>query len=749
MTLVTVIKRDGREVDFDANKLNKWAEWASNSNVPWSDIVLQAIRQVTNKCSTADIQDALIKVCVDRKDIEHLDMAARLLVGKVYKEVFGRFDNLPSLQEFYHNMVARGKWVDMGYSDEDLEELEDHIDHNKDFGYKYSTIKQITDKYAIQNRKNATCYETPQFMYMGVALANMQNMPKERRGKDVVKLYTYLSDLKINAPTPTLNSLRTKARGLASCCVFTTKDSADSIEAGTHIAYTMTNANAGIGGYIHTRSIGDSVRNGAIVHTGKLPYYRYYEASVKATKQVDRGGACTIYYNILDPEIETLLRLKHPTTASDKQIRGMDYNCIINTFFVRKALKNEDWMLISANDAPDLWQAFFSSKDETRFEDLYNKYLNSNLPKRMVSARQLALTMERQWYETGRVYKFWADEVNKHTPFKEPIYSANLCVEIALPTKGYNNILGLYDKNNLEGEVALCFIAAIVAGRVSPSEYEDVAYYVLLMIDNTMDIMEYPFPQVETTAKSRRSVGVGIVNLADHMAVNNQSYKTSEGKKFIHDHAEMHSYYLHKASLRLAVERGVCEWIDKTKYPQGWLPIDTYNKSVDSVASGLNFDWEALRRDIIDLGGIRNSVLEATMPAETSSQASNTTNAIYPIRDLMIVKGGSSNKIPCFVPHYSDEQIRSNYESAWEIPYKDMVDLYAIVQKFHGQAISADFYFNPENYPNRKMGTKEMLTNLAYATKMGQKTQYYMNTKSSSTEEEDKEEVCDGGACIL
>lgn len=741
-----VVKRNGDLVDFDDNKLNKWAEWAANSNVPWSDVVLQAMRQVTEGCTTADIQDALIKVCVDHGDSKHLAMASRLLVGKVYKEVFGRFDNLPTLVDFYHKMVDLGKWEDMGYTDEELEDLEDVIHHSKDFNYKYSTVKQISDKYALQDRKNKSLFETPQFMYMGVSLANMKNMPSSRKIEDVTKLYTYLSDLKINAPTPTLAGMRTKSRGLASCCLFTTNDTADSIGVGAHIAYSMTNANSGLGGYVHTRSLGDDVRNGSIVHTGKVPYYRLYEASVKSTKQGNRGGACTIYYSILDPEIKTLLRLKHPTTPAANQVRGMDYGCIVNTMFVRKALKNEDWMLISNKEAPDLWQAMFTSKDDPLFEELYNKYAESDLPKKFVNARQLALSLEQQWYETGRIYKMFADEANKHTPFKLPIFSSNLCNEIYLPTKGYDSVADLYDKNSKTGEVALCFIAALVAGRITEDEYEDVAYYVALMIDNTMDIMTYPFAQVETTAKARRSIGVGITNLADHMAVNGMSYSSQEGKQFIYDHAEMHSYYLHKASLRLAKEFGVCSAIADTKYPEGWLPIDTYNMSVDSLVTGLKYDWEELRKSIVELGGIRNSVLEATMPAEASSLASNTTNSIYPIRELMIIKGGSRNKVPCYVPHYDDEKIRSNYESAWEIPYKDIVDLYALVQKFHGQGISADFWFNPDKYPKRKMGTKEMLTNLAYATKMGLKGQYYMNTRSARRDPE-KEVVCDGEGC--
>lgn len=314
-------------------------------------------------------------------------------------------------------------------------------------------------------------------------------------------------------------------------------------------------------------------------------------------------------------------------------------------------------------------------------------------------------------------------------------------------------MVDLYGKDGDAGEVALCFIGAIVAGRVKPEEYEDVAYYTLLLIDNTMELMDYPFPQVEVTAKARRSVGIGIVNLANYLANNNVGYSSAKGKRLIHELAEMHSYYLHKASLKLAKEKGNAEWIDKTKYPEGWLPIDTYNKNVDTVVdSSLNFDWDSLRKEIVEQGGLRNSVLEAHMPGESSSLASSTTNGLYPIRSELIIKSSDINKIPVFVPDYENLVTRYSYERCWDVPFKDMVDMYAIVQKFSGQCISADFYFDTSKYPDGKIGAKEDLTNLLYMCKMGLKSNYYCNTKSKSDDEivqQTTQDGCAGGGCTL
>ena len=750
----SVIKRNGEVVEFDPNKLNKWAEWASESKVSWSEIVMSATKKLSDMCSTKDIHKALIDTCLEKATYQHADVAARLLAGEIYKEVFGDFVEPPSLFEFYTKMVESEKWVDMGYVEEELDEIDSFVIHNKDFGYQYSSLRQMCDKYMLKNKHTGQLFESPQFMYVGIALAAMQNQPQERRVEDVIKLYTYLSDLKINVPTPTLSGMRTKFKGYASCCLFTTNDTAESIEVGSHIAYMMTCASAGIGGYMHTRSVKDPVRGGDIVHYGKLPYLRYYESAVKSTKQAVRGGSATMHINIMDPEIEDLIRLKHPTTPTQKQIRGLDYSNSINKLFIQKVAKNEQWMLISPYYAQDLYDKFYSS-DYEGFVELYDKYDKSDIKeKKYINARELAIDIQKNWRESGRTYKTFIDEINRHTPFKEPIYSSNLCQEITLPTKGFKSIVDLYGTDGGAGEVALCFIGAIVAGRVTPEEYEDVAYYTALLIDNTIDLMEYPFPQMEVTAKARRSIGVGIVNLANYLASQNAGYTSKNGKRLIHELAEMHSYYMHKASLRLAKEKGNAEWIDKTKYPEGWLTIDTYNKNVDDVVDGsLVFDWEQLRQEIIKQGGLRNSVLEAHMPGESSSLASNTTNGLYPIRSELIIKSSDINKIPVFVPDYDDMITRYSYEKCWDVPFKDMVDMYAIVQKFCGQSISADFYFDTSKYEDGKIGTKEDLTNLLYMCKMGLKTHYYSNTKSKSDEEIEQltsqDSGCASGGCSL
>lgn len=876
-------KRDGTKEDFSINKLNKWFEWAKSKDIELESLLSQAISRCPNGVSTEDFHKAMIDACVDHKDDKYLKVAARLLIGSVWKKAFHNTLDIkfkgeyPSLKVYVDKVISLGLYEKTLFSDEEIEEIGKHIDHNKDLTYTYTTVKQISDKYLIQDRVNKKLYETPQFMFAGIAMAICQYQNPETRTKDAIKLYEYLSDLKINAPTPYMTNLRTSNKGIASCCVFFGGDTADSIEAANSITYKFTTANAGIGGCLQTRSAGDSVRQGQIKHLGKIPYYKYFEAATKSTKQQSRSGAVTMYYTCLDPEVIDLLKLKSVKTPEQKAVRNMDYALCFNKCFLDAVFNDEDWMLISCKDAPDLYEKFYSN-DIIGFERLYNHYKTSSVNKTFVKAKQVANEFLINRQETGRVYAWFADNANSHTTFKDKIHSSNLCVapdtlvltkegyikistlqdktvdvwngeewsevvirktgtdcelicvvvediltgkisnieatpyhkwydssgkmlrtfqleegvcllpwvtpegvqvvqkvkylvetdnedtycltepkrhmtvfngiltgncnEIDLPTAAFNSSFDLYKPyyESEAGEVAMCFLAAICAGRVKEDEYEDVAYYTLLLADTAIDIMDYPFKHVESTAKARRSVGIGLTNVAHAMALNMVSYGSKAGKQYAHSLAEMHSFYLHKASLRLAKEKGKADWMSKTKYTDGWLPIDTYSKQVDNVcAPNYKYDWESLRKEIVEFGGIRNSTLVAHMPCESSSGGSATTNGLYPIRDMKVVKKSGNNVNIFLAPDHDNPMISSFYDIAWDVKTKDMIEFYAVIQKFTCQGISADFYMDFTKQD--KISLKEYLQYLEYSHRLGLKSWYYTNSKTI-TEIKDKE-ICE------
>lgn len=740
----TVIKRDGTEVAFDANQLTKWAEWASVIGVDWFEIVSEAYKKCDDGCSTQDLHKALIQACVDKETTNHLLMAGRLYAGSIYKDVFGGHCNIPNLFDFYNKMVEEGLWEQMDYSGEELNLVDKYLDHTFDLDMSYTALLQDTQKYSLKDMTTKELKESPQFTLIRMALGSNKNQPKERRMDDVRNDYFDLVRGKVNTPTPNKTNLGTNSRSYASCCKSMANDTESSIEAQNHVMWKMTCASAGQGGYMQIRSVGDKVRGGRVKHGGKLPYIRNHKEEVNSNKQGERGGALTEHVICLDPEIFTLLGCRNPTTVDSKRIDGIDYSFMYNNVFIDRCKQQGNWLLISFADAPDLWESMFEKTDDN-FKVLLEKYEKSGKGV-IIKAFDLLKKFLQENEVSGRWYEFNASAVNRHTSFIDPIYSSNLCQEYLAPTSGYKDVTGLYDTNNEIGEVAICNLSAIVAGRVSEKEYGDVAYRTLLRIDNIIDITEFPLPQVDKTAKARRSVGVGLTNVAYAMASQGLSYSSKFGKDYLHRLAELHLFSLLKASVQLAKEKGKCEWWDKTMYSKGWLPIDTYNKEVDNITSQrLLCDWEGLRAEIKEYG-MRHSVLVNHMPCESSAIRNNDTNGLYPVRDGVLVKTSGNTKNVFIAPEW--ESLKGYYDIAWDIPHNDLADDYAIFQKFADGGISADFYHKYEQGKPKKVSLKLLAEQFFYRNKVGLKTRYYKNFYIGAGQVE-QEDACSGGGCKL
>lgn len=423
----TIIKRDGSKEEFSPAKINGWGEWASKAlgaYVDWPSVVMDTVSRCPEECTSRELQEKLIQTCVDNDSWSYNRMAGRLYAALTYKDLYN--GELPTVKEVQDRLVAAGLMVPLDFTDEEYAQVEKIINHKRDLNYAYFQLKHIRKKYALRNRVTGAEYESCQFTFMRMAMALAEG--EEDKMAEVKAYYDMFSENVLNAPTPNYVNLGTPLKGYASCCVYTVDDDRRSLAIGDHIAYTMTCMSAGIGAHYNTRSIGDPVRGGAINHQGKLPYFRSLVAATRANMQSSRGGASTIYYTVFDPEVNDISRLKNPMSTEDKRIRGADYAATSNKFIARKIARDEEMFTFTSFTAPDLYQAFYSG-DEKLFEELYNKYENDPLfVKNYVKPRDIMLTVLNEGYETGRAYLMFADEANRHTPFKDKIYSSNLCV---------------------------------------------------------------------------------------------------------------------------------------------------------------------------------------------------------------------------------------------------------------------------------------------------------------------------------
>lgn len=756
--LTHVVKRNGQIEPFMPNKLNFWGQWASqtlNGRVDWSSTVLDSVKGLSGTIDSQVLQDHLIQACLRRQSWSYQIMAGRLYAARLRKQLYP--DGIPSVEQLHRRLLDLGLMRSLNYASKDYQLIEQMIDHTRDFEYAHYQIQHLHSKYSVQNRTDQTRYEIPQFVFMRMAMALAEDEPKESRLLHVRQWYDHFSKNRLSAPTPNYVNLGTPHNSYASCCLYTVEDSAASLAIGDHIAYTMTYMSAGIGANLNTRSLGDPVRSGLLQHQGKLPYYKSLASAVKANMQSGRGGACTAYFSCYDPEAITIAMLQNPLTPKDKQNRDIHFAVLMTKHFAKKVASDEQIFTFNTYTAPDLTQALYSG-DESVFETLYARYeSDDSFVKEYVSARQRFLAFARQSYDVGTFYYAFIDEINRHTPFKDPIYSSNLCLEIMEPTQPYRSMIDLYSEtDHQQGEIALCNLAAINVGVIETDEdYASAMYYALKMIDKTVLQANYTLPHLGYTARQRLNAGVGIIGLAYAMAKQRVSYTSQEGRDFVHRVAERHAYMAISQSLALSKEYGCAPWIHKTKWPEGWLPIDTYKRSVDQLTPPVyQYDWESLRTEIIKNGGIRHSTLIAHMPTESSSKASSVPNSLYPIRDYTIKKTDLKNTLTWTAPE--DDVLRDHYQIAWTIPAKDLIAIYAIVQKFTDQGISADLY--RDRSETLEIQSSELIEEFLWMVKYGLKTRYYQNSyivsachdrNQKAREARQAEPVCVDGACSL
>ena len=752
MSQIQVTKRDGSRESLDLNKFHKVVAWACEgiNNVSESEIEIRSHIQFYNGIKTSDIQETLIKASADLISEDtpgYQYVAGRLINYHLRKQVYGDF-NIPHLRDHIRNVVAAGyydKDILDWYSDSELDVLNGYIDHKRDFTIAYVGMEQFRGKYLIKNRATGKLFETPQFAYMLIAMVLFRNY-KEDRLKWVKDLYDATSNFEISMPTPIMAGLRSPQKQFSSCVLIETDDSLDSISATASSIVKYVSQKAGIGiGAGRIRALGSPIRSGDTTHTGVIPFYKHFQSAVKSCSQGGvRGGAATLYYPIWHLEVEDLLVLKNNKGTEDNRIRGLDYGVQFNKVFYERLLAGASITLFSPNDVPDLYDSFFVDVDKFRL--LYEAAeQNPTIRKKSIPAIELFSAFMQERKDTGRIYLQNVDHANDHGSFiKElaPIRQSNLCSEIDLPTKPLNDI------NDENGEISLCTLAAINWGKIrDPSDFERPCTLAVRALDELLDYQEYPVTAARISTMARRPLGVGIINLAYWLARNDLSYQhiDADGLNKLHQYAEAWSYYLIKASIDLAKEKGACPKSNETKYSQGMFPIYTYKREVNELANPQCFlDWTVLITEARQYG-IRNSTLMALMPSETSAQISNATNGIEPPRSLVSVKQSKDGVLKQVVPEV--RKLKNKYDLLWDQTSPEgYLKIVAVLQKFIDQGISVNTSYNPKFYEDEKIPMSEMLKHLLMFYKYGGKQLYYFNTFDGAGEIDIKQPELAAGA---
>tara|TARA_R110000796_G_scaffold59849_3_gene138190 strand:+ start:209 stop:2521 length:2313 start_codon:yes stop_codon:yes gene_type:complete len=735
MHAINVIKRDDSRQPFDLDKVHKVLEWATEgvTGVSISEIEIRANIQLYDKIPADNIHELLIKSAAELIS-EHTPnyqyVAARLISYKVRKDVYGQHRPW-SLNELIAVNIKRGVYdsdILNKYTLEELDELDAYIKHDRDELFTYAGMEQFRGKYLVQDRRTRQLYESPQMLYMMIA-ATLFSKYEDNRIKYVKDYYDATSLFYISLPTPIMAGVRTPTRQFSSCVLIEAGDSLDSINATSTSVVKYISKKAGIGiGAGSIRAAGSKVGDGSVVHTGLIPFLKYFQAAVKSCSQGGvRGGAATVYLPLWHYEFEDLVVLKNNKGTEETRVRHMDYAFQFNKLMYERLLTGGDITFFDPNDVPGLYEAFFNDQD--KFKAIYEKYeRKTSIRKKSLPALTVFQSFLTERKDTGRIYVMNVDHANDHGSFDAkvaPIHQSNLCCEIDLPTKPLNSA------DDEEGEISLCTLSAINWGLINnPSDFEKYCSLSVRALDSLLDYQDYPIKAAEVSTANRRPLGIGIINFAYFLAKRGLKYDEA-AFELVDEYAEAWSYYLIKASADLAKESGAIPLNHETKYGDGVLPIDTYKASVDDLVKHVErMPWESLREQLRETG-IRNSTLMALMPAETSAQISNSTNGIEPPRALVSYKQSKDGVMAQVVPGF--HHLKNKYDLLWDQKSPDgYLKLCAILQKYIDQGISVNTSYNPGHYEDNKIPMSEMIKDLVTAYKYGLKQLYYFNTHDGS-----------------
>ena len=755
---ILVTKRDGSKESIDLEKIHRVVHWASQDldNISVSQVEINAQLAFFDGIRTEDIHETIIKsaadlISTDVPDYQYL--AARLAIFHLRKKAYKSFTP-PSLIDHVTKLTKLGiydKDILDKYNASEFEEFNNYIDHWRDMKFSYAAVKQLEGKYLVQNRVTGDIHESPQMLYMLGGMCLFQEYKGKARIDIVKRFYDASSNFKISLPTPIMAGVRTPTRQFSSCVLIETDDDLDSISAASGAIVKYVSQRAGIGinaGKI--RAIGSPIRGGEATHTGCIPFFKHFHTAVKSCSQGGvRGGAATLFYPLWHLEVESLLVLKNNTGTDENRIRHLDYGVQFNGLMYERFLKDSDITLFSPNDVPGLYDSFFA--DQKKFKKLYEKYeSDDSIRKETIKARDLFAMFMKERANTGRIYLQNVDHCNTHGAFNPeyaPIRQSNLCMEITLPTKP------LFSVQDEKGEVALCTLSAVNLGALdSLDELEDITEIIVRSLDSLLDYQDYPLKSAEIASNNRRTLGIGVTNLAYYLAKNDAKYSDGSGNDLIHKTFEALQYYSLKASNKLAEELGPCPLFSETQYAKGIMPIDSYKKDIDAFCSTkLELDWDTLRKNIKSKG-LRNSTLTALMPCESSSQISNSTNGIEPPRGFISVKQSKDGILKQVVPEY--EKLHKKYELLWDIKDNEgYLQLCAIMQKFVDQSISTNTHYDPSQFEGSRVPMKLFLMDLLKAYKYGIKTLYYHTTRDGSGDDQNNtkqgDDDCEDGVCKL
>lgn len=701
----SVQKRNGTYEQYSVTKLRNVILWAAEGSEVFTDAIMDALQiRVYDRIPITTLFDEVIDTTynmISRLHPQYEPICKRLYLQKMYKQTWSMNRNMyPHVREYLTGISSVTIDVLSKFTTNEINQLSSAIKPERDMRSTYLGLQTFFDKYSM--KVNGQPVELLQHGYLRLAIQAYINDTSNERIQKIINRYNNLSLSIYTESTPKWkNSLRPKYQA-ASCCVHKMDDNTESINKVVSDVGQYSRFDGGNAADVSALRCAGSLIGTKGHSAGPIPFIRKLQSSVEAFNQSStRPGICIVTYAWWHADIFSLLKLMDEGGNENQRARNLKFTLKVNTLLLDAVKTNEDVHLFDPKDVPELLESYGEE-----FNKLYKQAILDGKSKQIVPARTIALELATQRSETGNLYLFFSDNVNKQSPFKDIIHSSNACTEIFLPTYSSSNTTScsrlsigaskyITTMKETSGLTALCNLSSINVYawmNLSKAEQHAVAKELLEASDNQIDDQYYPTVDGEIFNRNYRAIGIGENNLAYYFAKHNIKFSSKEAL----EHQELISKSIHdvfnEESAKLATIRGDFPWIKKTH-----------------------------------LTNRRFATLFAIAPTSTSSLIGNLTEGIEPVERLISEKTGT----------YSTKQVAPelatigmNYELANDVPTKSLYDLAAVRQRYldQGQSINT--------YPKDNSSAYEIISDIIYADDQGLNSLYYL--KSVTTQ------ICEG-----
>lgn len=679
--------------------------------------------------------------CVSANAPDWEFIAARLLDlrhGLQVAELTGRL-KISSFYEKIRYMEAEGlygKYILENYSESDVAELEARIRPERTRLFTYSGLDLVLKRYAITDTRSRPL-ETPQEMFMGIAMHLAIPEPRERRLRVAKDIYDMLSLLKVTMATPTMSNARKPYFQLSSCFVDTVPDSLDGIYRSISNFSQVSKFGGGMGLYFgKVRATGSDIRGYKGAAGGVIRWIKLANDTAVAVDQLGvRSGAVAVYLDVWHKDILDFLQLR--TNNGDDRMKAHDVFpavCYPDLFW-KTARERIDakWYLMCPHEILSVkgyaLEDFYGEEWEKRYFDCVN---DSRIHKTEIAVKDLVRLILKSAVETGTPFAFNRDLVNRANPnrHKGVIYCSNLCTEIAQNMSAIEHVSTTIETEDGDtvvvektrpGNFVVCNLASLVLGRIdfgNDAEVRQVVSTLVRALDNVIELNYYPLPYAKITNRRYRPIGLGASGYHHLLAREGIAWEDERHIAFADEVFEKINYFAIEASAELAKEKGAYAYFEGSDWQTG-----EYFRSRGYASE----KWRALAEKV-RAQGMRNGYLTAVAPTSSTSIIAGTTAGCDPVMNRFFLEEKKGSTIARVAPELSPKTWWL-YKKAHTIDQEWSIRAAGARQRHVDQAQSVNLYITNE-YTFR-----QLLNLYVRAWECGVKTIYYVRSKSLEVEE--------------